>query len=95
MLLEDSGEFYKMTSEELADVLYPHLMTENLIQEAVGLNCEMRDNKIKLTETGSNTKDLIVLLSYLNYVADKLENERNKYLYGQDDEDYEDIQLVY
>lgn len=95
MLLEDSGEFYKMTSEELADVLYPHLMTENLIQEAVGLNCEIRDNKIKLTETGSNTKDLIVLLSYLNYIADKLENERNKYLYGQDNDDYEDIQLVY
>lgn len=94
--LEDSGEFYKMTSEELADVLYPHLMTENLIQEAVGLNCEIRDNKIRLYETGSMTKDLIVVLSYLNYIADKLENERNKYLYGQEEEnEYDNIQLVY
>ena len=94
--LEDNGEFYKMTSEQFAEAVYPHIMTENLIQEAVGLNCEIRENKIKLSESGSNTKDLIVLLSYLSYIADKLENERNKYLYDADsDNDYADIQLVY
>lgn len=96
-MLEDSGEFYHMTSEELADALYPHLMTENLIQEAVGLSTTItQNNEIKLTESGQNTKDLIVLLSYLNYIADKLENERNKYLYDETaDEDILNIKLVY
>lgn len=96
-LLEDSGEFYRMTSEELADALYPHLMTENLIQEAVGLNTSItQNNEIKLTESGQNTKDLIVLLSYLSYVADRLENERNKTLSDEDyEEDLLNIKLVY
>lgn len=96
-ILEDSGEFYHMTSEELADALYPHLMTENLIQEAVGLSTTItQNNEIKLTESGQNTKDLIVLLSYLNYIADRLENERNKYLYDEiADEDILNIKLVY
>lgn len=94
--LEDSGEYYKMTSEEFADVIYPYIMTENLMQEAVGLNCEIRDNKIKLYESGQNTKDLIVLLSYLNYIADKIENSWNKIIYSDIyDDDTADIQLVY
>lgn len=94
-ILEDTGEFYKMTSEELADTLYPYLMTENLIQEAVGLNCEIRESKVRLYESSNATKDLIVVLSYLNYIADKLENEWNKFLYGQEEEEYDNIQLVY
>jgi len=94
--LEDNGEFYHMTSEELANVLYPHILTENLIQEAVGLNAEIRENKVRLYETGSATKDLAVVLSYLNYIADKLENEWNKKFYHADtSEQYETIQLVY
>ena len=94
--LEESGMYYKMTSEEIADVLYPHIMTENLIQEAIGLNSEIRENRIRLHESGMNTKDLIVVLSYLNYIADKLENEYNKYFYDADnEEDYENIQLVF
>lgn len=94
--LEESGMYYKMTSEEIADVLYPHIMTENLIQEAIGLNSEIRENRIRLHESGMNTKDLIVVLSYLNYIADKLENEYNKYFYDADnEEDLENIQLVF
>lgn len=94
--LVDSGEYFKLSSEELADVLYPHIMTENLIQEAVGLNSEIRENRIKLYEPRSSTKDLIVVLSYLNYIADKLENQYNKYFYNaENSDDYSNIQLVY
>lgn len=93
--IEDNGTFYNMTSEQVADVLYPHILTENLIQEAVALNSEIKENKIRLYENRSGTKDLIVLLSYLSYVADKLENERNKYLVGTASGDYDGIQLVY
>ena len=94
--LEDSGVYYKITSEELADILYPHYMTENLIQEAVGLTSEIRENRIRLHEVGSNTKDLIVLLSYLSYIADKLENEYNKYFYEEEHtDDNELLQLVF
>lgn len=96
-MLEDSGQYFKMTSEELADALYPHLMTENLIQEAVGLSTSInQNNEIKLSESGQNTKDLIVLLSYLNYIADKLENERNKYLFDDiADDEIMNMKLVY
>lgn len=94
--LEDTGQYFKMTSEELADVLYPHVMTENLIQEAVGLNSEIRENRIRLYEPRNSTKDLIVVLSYLNYIADRLENEYNKYFYdAENSEDYSNIQLVF
>ena len=94
--LEDTGVYYRITSEELAEILYPHIMTENLIQEAVGLRSEIRESKIRLHEMGTNTKDLIVVLSYLNYIADKIENEYNKYLYSIDTEaDYANLQLVY
>lgn len=94
--LEDNGKYYKITSEELADILYPHYMTENLIQEAVGLTSEIRDNRIRLHEVGTNTKDLIVLLSYLSYIADKLENEYNKYFYEEEHtDDNELLQLVF
>ncbi len=94
--LEDNGRYYRMTSEELADVLYPHYMTENLIQEAVGLNSEIKENRIRLHEVGTNTKDLIVLLSYLSYIADKLENEYNKYFYEEEHtDDNELLQLVF
>lgn len=94
--LEDDGSYYKMTSEQLADALYPHIMTENLIQEAVGLNSEIRENRIRLHESGTNTKDLIVVLSYLNYIADKLENEYNKYFFNEENSDNEEIvQLVF
>lgn len=94
--LEDDGSYYKMTSEQLADALYPHIMTENLIQEAVGLNSEIRENRIRLHESGTNTKDLIVVLSYLNYIADKIENEYNKYFFNEENSDNEEIiQLVF
>lgn len=94
--IEDNGIYYNLSSEQLANVLYPHILTENLIQEAVALNAEIRDNRIRLYENRNNTKDLVVVLAYLNYIADKLENEWNKYFYRENNsEDYGDIQLIY
>lgn len=95
-LLEDSGQYFHMNSEELAEALVPHILTEQLIQEAVGLSSEIKDGKVRLYEPRNSTKDLIVILSYLSYIADRLENEWSKYLYNESNgEEYENIQLVY
>lgn len=93
-LLEDSGEYFNMSSEELADKLLPYGQIDLLIQEAVNLKAEFRNDKIKLIEPRSGTKDRAVVLSYGNYIADLIENEWNKQA-QTDDFDINSIQLVW
>lgn len=92
--LEDSGEYYKLTSEELADVLVPYGQVEAMVQEAVNLSAEFKDGKVKLTEPRSGTKDRIVVLAYGNYIASLIENQWNKMLQNSD-EDYSNVTLVW
>lgn len=92
--LEDSGEYFTLTTEQLADRLVPYGQVDLMIQEAIQLKAEIRNNKIRMVEGRSQTKDRIVVLAYGNYIASKIENQWSKY--GQEeDEDIEDIQLVY
>ena len=75
--LENSGEYFKLTSEELAEKLAPYGQTDLMIQEAVNLKAEFKNDKVKLTEPRSGTKDRIIVLGYGNYIASLIENEWN------------------
>ena len=92
--LEDSGDYFTLTSEELADTLLPYGQVDLLIQEAVNLKAEFKDGRVKLSEPRSGTKDRAVCLSYGNYIASKIEN---KYLQSlnEDEYDLDDIELVW
>lgn len=93
-ILEDSGEYFKLTSEELANELIPYGQTEELIREAINLKAEFKNDKVKLIEPRSGTKDRAVVLSYGNYIASLIENEWNKQ--AQTEEiDVSQIQLVW
>lgn len=93
-LLEDSGEYFNLSSEELADKLLPYGQIDLLIQEAVSLKAEFKNDKIKLVEQRSGYKDRAVVLSYGNYIADLIENEWNKQAQTEDF-DVNSIQLVW
>ena len=92
--LEDSGEYFELSSEALAEELLPYAQIDELIHEAINLKAEFRNDKIKLTEPRSGTKDRAVVLSYANYIADLIENEWNKQNQKQEF-DISQIQLVF
>ncbi len=93
-ILEDNGEYFQLTAEQLADKLVPYLQTDLMIQEAINLKAELRNDNIKLVEPKSGTKDRVVCLSYINYIASLIETEWNKQ--SQDEDfDIDDIQLVW
>ena len=93
-ILENSGDFYKMSSEEYASRIVPFSQTDLMIQEAITLNCEYKSDRIILTENRGAFKDRIVCLSYGNYIASKIENEWNK---NEQEEEFDtsSIQLVW
>ena len=92
--LEDSGRYFDLTSEELAEDLIPYIQIDELIHEAINLKAEFRNDKVKLTEPRSGTKDRAVVLSYGNYIASLIENEWNKQNQKQEF-DISKIQLVF
>lgn len=93
-ILEDTGEYFNLSSEQLAEELVPYGQTEELIREAINLKAEFRNDKVKLVEPRSATKDRAVVLSYGNYIASLIENEWNKQ--AQTEEiDVSQIQLVW
>lgn len=92
--LEDSGEYFKLTTDELAYDLLPYGQTDELIREAINLKAEYKNDKVKLVEPRSGTKDRAVVLSYGNYIASLIENEWNKQ--AQTEEiDIDEIQLIW
>ena len=92
--IEDDGSYYSMSSEQLADELAPYGQTDALIQEAINLKAEFRNDLVRLTEQRSATKDRIVILSYVNYISSLIENEWNKQA-QQEEVNIDDIQLVW
>ena len=92
--IEDDGSFFKMTTEEVVKTLLPYGQTDELIHEAVNLKTEYRNDKIKLVEPRTGTKDRVVILSYCNYIFSLIENEWLK----QQQNDYstwDDFNLIY
>lgn len=93
-ILEDNGEYFNLTSDELANELVPYGQTDELIREAINLKAEFKNDKVKLVEPRSGTKDRAVVLSYGNYIASLIENEWNKQ--AQTEEfDINSIQLIW
>ena len=92
--IEDDGSFFKMTTEEIVKTLLPYGQTDELIHEAVNLKTEYRNDKIKLIEPRTGTKDRVVILAYCNYIFYLIENEWLK----QQQNDYsswDDFNLIY
>ena len=92
--IEDDGSFFKMTSTEVVQTLLPYGQTDELIHEAVNLKAEYRNDKIKLVEPRTSTKDRVVILSYINYIFYLIENEWLRQQQNSSS-DWEDFQLVY
>lgn len=92
--LENTGKYYQLTSEQLADELAPYAQGDMLIKEAVELTKEIKNDQIKLVEPRSGHKDRIVTASMAMLIIDKIEEEWNRQA-QDDDEDYENIQLVF
>ena len=77
-MLEDSGEYFSLESEELAEKVAPFGQTDLLVQECVNLSPEYREGLVKLVEPRSGFKDRAVALSYANMIADKIENKYSR-----------------
>lgn len=92
--LEDNGDYFKLSTDDLAKVLAPHTQVDMMIQEAINLKTEFKNDKIKLVEPRSGTKDRAVVLSYGNYIASLIENEWNKQEQAEEF-DISDMQLVW
>jgi hypothetical protein len=68
-----------------------------LINEAVNLESEWKDGRVRLHEKRSATKDMIVALSYGNYIMTLLENKlniKNQQDLADDEVDWDNISLV-
>ena len=92
--LEDSGEIYDLTSEQLAEKLAPFGQTDLMIQECVNLSAEFKNGLVRLVEPRSSYKDRAVVLSYGNFFAEKLDTRYSKSM-SEEEEDIENIQLVW
>lgn len=92
--ITDSGEYYQYTAEELANQLEPYGQTDMMVIEAVNLKTVIKQDKIKLEEPRTGTKDRIVTIMYGNYIIDLIENAWQQQL-QEDEFDVDSIQLVY
>lgn len=92
--LADSGEYFKMTSDEYAHAVAPYGQTDETIQECVNLSAEYKEGKVRLKEPRSGYKDRAVVLSYGNLFAERLDNKYAKANQKQE-YDLEDLQLVW
>lgn len=92
--LEDTGEYFNLSSEEFADKMLPYVQTNMLIYEAINLEATYINEKVKLSEKRSMTKDMAMVMSYANHIISKIENQWAKS--KQEEEfDINNIQLVW
>lgn len=73
-----SKEFFTFTDEEKARIRLPYIMTMALINEAVNLSQEWKGGLVRLATPRIGTKDIIVALSYGNYITTLIENKLEK-----------------
>lgn len=95
-LLEDSGEYYQLSVEKLADILLPYVETTSLVYEAINLKAEWKNDKLKLVEPRSGTKDKAVVCAYGNYIMSKIELQWAK-LANSDDSNaqWDEFQFIF
>lgn len=92
--LEDSGEYFNLSSEQIADRLAPYGQTDLLIQECVNLSAEFKNGLVRLKEPRSGYKDRAVVLSYANRIAENLDIRYSQSMQN-DDLDIDNIELVF
>lgn len=93
-IIEDNGEYFKMTSEELVQELLPYGQTDETIQELVNLKTEIKLDKIRLYEPRSGTKDRAIVIAYGDYILSLIENEWAKQSQANE-VNIDDMQLVW
>lgn len=92
--LEDNGEYFKFSSQELAEQLAPYGQTDLLVSESVNLRTEIKNDQIKLEAPRGGHRDRSVTCAMGLLVFDLIENEWQRQ--DQEEEfDFDDIQLVY
>ena len=74
--------------------LEPYGQTDMMVIEAVNLKTVIKQDKIKLEEPRTGTKDRIVTIMYGNYIIDLIENAWQQQL-QEDEFDVDSIQLVW
>ena len=90
----ETGEYYKYTGEQIADILAPHGNTDMLISEAVNLTTIFKGENIKLEAPRTGHRDRIVTLAMGILICDYIENDWNSQ--NNDAEyDLDEIPLVY
>ena len=75
MEFKKSKAFKALNEEQKAELLKPYIQTTLTINEIVNLEYEIVNNKIRISEKGSNRKDRYSALAYGNYIASELERE--------------------
>lgn len=92
--LEDNGEYFKFSSQELAEKLAPYGQTDLLVSESVNLRTEIKNDQIKLEAPRGGHRDRSVTCAMGLLVFDLIENEWQRQ--DQEEEfDFDDIKLVY
>lgn len=93
-LIEDSGEYFKMSSEEIAEKLAPYGQTDMLVSESVNLRTEIKNDQIKLEAPRGGHRDRSVTCAMGLLIFDYIENE---WLKQEQNEEFslDDMQFVY
>lgn len=77
--LSKKKEYINANPEEQANFELPNLQTDLLVNEMINLSYELTgDNKIKLVEPRSGTKDRYVSVAYGNYYISDKERDLQK-----------------
>lgn len=94
-VLDDNKNYFKLTSEEKAQMRLPYVQTMYLINEAVNLSQEWREGKLKLSEPNNGTKDRIVAMAYANLIATQIINKLERNAQQSSEIDFDNFQLVF
>lgn len=92
--LVNSGDYYKYTAEQIANILAPYGNTDMLISEAVNLKTVIKNDQIKLEAPRTGHRDRIVTLAMGILICDYIENEWNRQNHAEE-YDLNDIELVW
>jgi len=93
--LQDSGEYFKMSSEKLANTVAPYGQTDLFIMESVNLKTEIKNDNIKLEAPRGGHRDRVVTCAMGLLIFDLIENEWLKQEQSNTDIDLESIELVF
>lgn len=92
--LVNSGDYYKYTAEQIANILAPYGNTDMLISEAVNLKTVIKNDQIKLEAPRTGHRDRIVTLAMGILICDYIENEWNRQSHAEE-YDLDDLELVW